>query len=458
MFIGFLILAAMSGPASTPHGAMAGSVDAPTALWLRSQAPPDRTGRLRIELSPALCGRRPRISVTSGRATRDVAVVPPTCTAEIDVPAAGVHSIKWTASDGSWDEVSEELHAGQVRLLALDDTPYLTGTVSVNRASSSDLAILFQQSGSGTSIAADVGPDGTYRVELPGAGPYSAQLRSRGLLLPGQSQDLLVRLGRNDLDWNVEGGTLSVDLQGWNRTSDVVIRVSRLGAIQHGVTSHGVRLGPEDALPLTFSGLAPATYEVSARLAGGVPIMSDTVAVSLTADAPEARLILELSRARGRVQIVDALQRPIRGARVRAAEGELAEVAPGLFSLDRVARGERLLIVAPGMVPSCKVAVPKEIADDFTVALAEGRQATLRIIGAGPMTSPPGALMWPGVDCPVSTNAFSFRALGPSPRGSVDFLVTNFPAVPVLYLGIGVPEAGIAVEVIDGDAVVRLTR
>ena len=71
----------------------------------------------------------------------------------------------------------------------------------------------------------------------PQPGAYFVQLRSQQLMVPGQGHDVAVRAGRNRHDWPIAAGTLSIDLGGWDRQSEVTVTVSRHGAIQHGIVS-----------------------------------------------------------------------------------------------------------------------------------------------------------------------------------------------------------------------------
>ena len=420
------------------------------------------TSTLAIDLEPGLCRRQPLVTLATASGTRRVNVAPPACGAVVRGLVPDTYVVRWYASDGSWGEAVEQVTAGDTHRVGLSDAPYVVGRITIGDAVPSGLAVSFGPpmssiGGTRPAVIVDVGADGTYSADLPEPGAYFVQLRSQRLMVPGQGHDIAVRAGRNSLDWPIAAGTLSIDLGGWDRASDVTVSVRRRwGARHYGITAHGIKVAPADPLPLRIPGVPPGSYDVFARQAGTPSRTSDTTVAEISADSPEARLMLTLTGQYVRLRVVDEQQQPIRGARVLTSDDPLVEIGPGLFSLEQGRRGGPMSILAPGLVPICKRAPLAGATGDMTVVLDAGRPVVLRVLGVGAMSEPPVAFIWDGVDCPVYPAGFEFRVRPGSPSGGTEFEFAHFPRQDVRYLGSGAPDGGIPIRVVDGVAVLRL--
>jgi hypothetical protein len=417
------------------------------------------TSTLEIELEPGLCGRQPLVTLATARGTQKVSAAPPVCQGVVRGLAPDSYLVRWNAPDGTWGDAVEQVIAGDTHRVRLSDRPYVVGRITIGGEVLSGLAVSFGSPVDGplrpiAPVTVDVAADGTYRADLPEPGAYFVQLRSQGLMVPGQGHHLMVRAGRNPHDWPIAVGTLSIDLGGWDRASGVTVTVSRHGAIQHGVVRHGVKIGPAETLPLIIPGVPPGTYDVVARQAGTPPMTSDVAVAEISANSPEARLMLTLAGKYVRLRVVDEQQQPVRGVRVSGEGDALVEIGPGVFSLENAWRGGRMSIRAPGLVPICKRAPLAGANADMTVVLDAGRPMILRVLGAGALRHPPDYFIWAGLDCPVS--GFEFRERPGSPSGGTDFELPHFPRDDPRYMGIGAPDEGTPIEVVDGVAVLRL--
>jgi hypothetical protein len=344
------------------------------------------TSTLAIALEPGLCRRRPRVTLATAGGKREVSVAPPACEAVVRELAPDTYIIRWSASDGSWDEAVEPVAAGATHRVRLGDAPYVVGRITIGDEVPSGLAVSFGPPIDGPlqprrPVTVDVAADGTYRADLPEPGAYFVQLRSQQLMVPGQGHHLMVRAGRNPHDWPIAVGTLSIDLGGWDRASDVTVTVRRHGKVQHGIVAHGVKIAPAEPLPLIIPGVPPGTYDVFAKQAGTPPMTSDMAVAEISADSPEARLMLTLAGQYVRLRVVDEQQQPVRGAQVFPQGDPLVEIGPGVFSLENAWRGGRMFIRAPGLVPTCKRAPTTRATGDMTVVLDAGRPVILRVLG-----------------------------------------------------------------------------
>ncbi|MFI5076635.1 MAG: hypothetical protein ACHQRO_04790 [Vicinamibacteria bacterium] len=427
-----------------------------------STAPPAATtATLTIDLEPGLCRRQPLVTLATASGMRKVSVAPPACDAVVRGLVPDTYLVRWQASDSSWGEAVERVVAGDTHRVRLSDAPYVVGRITIGDEVPSGLAVSFGPPVDGPllsrpPVTVDVAADGTYRADLPEPGAYFVQLRSQQLMVPGQGHHLAVRAGRNLHDWPIPPGTLSIDLGGWDRASEVSLLVRRQGAVQHGIVAHGVKIPPTQPLPLIIPGVPPGTYDVFARQARTPPMTSDTAVAQISADSPEARLMLTLTGQYVRLRVVDEQQQPVRGAQVLTPDERLVEIGPGLFSLENGRRGGPMHIRAPGLVPVCRWAPLTGATKDLTVVLDAGRPVLLRVLGVGAISEPPITFIWDGVDCPVYPADVEFRVRPGSPSGGTEFEMPHFPREDVRYVGMGAPKEGTPIEVVDGVAVLRL--
>jgi hypothetical protein len=147
----------------------------------------------------------------------------------------------------------------------------------------------------------------------------------------------------------------------------------------------------------SFAGLDFGTYTLTASTASGLRSREPGHA-ELTASAPKASVELFLERGAGTLRVLDAGGAPLAGASATVAGRALPERAPGVFGLDAVPVGERVVAQAPGHVASCRVLE----APDLSVPLLVPSDLLELTVRADAPWQDALLVGLPGSDCPVS--------------------------------------------------------
>ena len=276
--------------------------------------------------------------------------------------------------------------------------------------------------------------DGRYSVDFEKAGLYVARVRSRGIELLGQAREINVRDGQNYMDWVIAGGTLTIKVEGVDRTApwlgpgpDVVLRVWRTGqGLPIGSTSLVHRVDSKSAQQgIALVGLAFNDYLVSAeQVFGARTRASEAASVSITGNKTEQSISLLLKDNDAVLKVTDSSGNLMAGTRVYGSGVRPHEKAPGTFLMDGISPGIPLQVRREGFTPVCVVA-PHH---DVTVTLSLGRSVELQFPGLeAAVLQPVGHVTWQGSPCKVALDAFRFMKIGTTQDGAPRFLISNAP-------------------------------
>ena len=319
----------------------------------------------------------------------------------------------------------------------------VTGRIKLNDRPFSGQLIQFSKGASNAFAApvatALVGTDGSYVAHLPAEGDYRITLSRGQKLSMGQAKIEHFVRGLNNFDWSAIGGTLSLDLSGWDRTSDVAVTLTQLSGKPAAGTliQTNLTLGRSDKLPLILPGLALEQFRVKASqrsVDGGFRgKVSETRGFSFTADHSETSLVLNLAENRAELLIEDDARRPVTSAVVTGAN-VVPNPEPGLFSMAGVSPGARLVVSAPGFVPT-RVLAPSS--DRMTLGLERG--TTIEVELANP--SEPfllGFIRWKSNQCPVAVSTFGPQRASSSPDRGTVMVINQFPSVDQVEFSEGI--------------------
>jgi hypothetical protein len=252
----------------------------------------------------------------------------------------------------------------------------------------------------------------------------------------------LLKEGYNELNWDVEGGTIKLGIKSWDRSSYVTVDVRRVQSPASGPTSQQAvstaavtsAIDVRDELPVIIEALEFGEFVIEARqsIRGGIPRVSTPVTVNLTPDRPTAEVELELFAYESAIRLVDGSWQPVVGAQVRTVEGAIREAEPGVFAMtgQNGNPGTEVQIRAPGYTSTCKAAPPNGVS--ATVSLRIGQPAVLRYLGRDDFSRPVGEILPPGSDCWVPLKDFVHSLSKVSPT-QVDVTIQNWPGGSVRY-------------------------
>jgi hypothetical protein len=273
--------------------------------------------------------------------------------------------------------------------------------------------------------------NGFYELSLPAPGRYDVWFERDGIAMLGNEREVTLSAGANDIDFDLQGATLKLQLKEWTRRAAVEISVKHVWMPKPGKVGNTLRVLPTDALPIVFHGLSYGRYAVQAREHVATDQAGNRAAgatVTLVEAQPETEVELVLTDTVGTVRVFDPVGVPVVDALVKAGEDRLIQTAPGMFSLGNVVPSTTVLVTAAGFTPVLRL-VPNE--SPFDVVLTRGKPVRLRFVGGSPPIAK-GSLTWPGTDTPVPLHLFTVTR---SSGGSGDFIVHDFPAVPgVIYI------------------------
>jgi hypothetical protein len=306
--------------------------------------------------------------------------------------------------------------------------------------------------------------DGTFegRVQAPGA--YVASIQTGSVAGIGVSREIVLKEGYNELNWDIEAGSLKVSLTNWDRSSPVTLTLRRVVDTKTPMTPRPgttvevtSRIAVKDELPVTISALEIADYVVAARqsIRGGLARVSSPVTVSLTSAQLADEVELALFAYESVIRVIDGGGRPVNGAQVRTVEGPVRELEPGVFPItgQHGNPGTPIQIKASGYMSMCRSAPPTEVA--ATVIMSAGSPAVLRYLGRDDVNQPVGEVMPPGSDCWVALTEFAHSVVKVGAT-QLDVTVQNWPGGAVPFrLSPRFPATTVSVGS-DGIAVVQL--
>jgi hypothetical protein len=82
--------------------------------------------------------------------------------------------------------------------------------------------------GEGQAIVVPVQADGSFEVRLPGPGEYLTRIHTTPIPLVGVGRSFVAKEGYNWFEWLIEGGSLTLDIENWDRSSRIEFQLKRL--------------------------------------------------------------------------------------------------------------------------------------------------------------------------------------------------------------------------------------
>lgn len=342
----------------------------------------------------------------------------------------------------------------------------VSGRVTLNDKPFSGKEIQFLRQGAPAINAARVEIDGggSYTVDLPEPGEYRVNLFEGRMAIPGRRSVVSVMEAYTIFDWKLQGGDLTVRLEGWQRQQSIRVQVlltpeSEDPGIGQVNTSRIVSV--HDDNPFVIPAVPAGQLKVWATSAGNDEpyLTSAQETLTLSKDRPDDEVVLHLRDGGLTVRLFDGLGTPVSGAHlsstVRADRpSQAVEVESGVYRLERTIPGFSFYIRAPALVPICRV-VPG--GREMEAVVAAGRAVQIRF--SRPVRGqPPGEVAGlAGSECPVPLSLFDGNGLGGSPDGTWDRLVLrNFPSVgspAFIWRSTGERQP----MVVDSDGVIRIT-
>ena len=284
--------------------------------------------------------------------------------------------------------------------------------------------------------------DGAFEARARMAGPYVLRLVSAPVAGLSVTREVSLKEGYNELNWDVEGGTIKLSIKNWDRSSQVTVDLHRAKSASIGPTSEQAvsmssvtsAIGVGENLPVNIAALELSDYVIEARqiLRDGTRRVSTPVSVSLTPARLTADVELELVTYESVIKLINDSGQPVSGAQVRTVEGSIAEIEPGVFSISgqRGNPGIAVQIKAAGYTPVCKTAPANGVST--TISLRVGQPAVLRYLGRDDFTRPVGQVMPAGSDCWVTLGDFVHSLTKVSPT-LVNATIQNWPGGSVPY-------------------------
>jgi hypothetical protein len=251
--------------------------------------------------------------------------------------------------------------------------------------------------------------------------------------LVGQSQELEAPAGQSFADWSLEGGTLTVHVHGWDGVNPLSVMAQPFVQTAQGRTGAQAILRHGDSLPAVLTGLPPGEYVVDVReQTGGEPGRLGGAIAVLESGRAGTEVVVDLRRQDRWLSVALPDGTPAGGASVLVGgQRPLPALGPGVFSLENIAAGESLTILAPGMSPVCRWALPT---DHLVVTLERGVAARVRFAGRSGVRYPVGLIVPPGSQCRVPLRTLPHQLLAVGPDETVEFLIGGLPNGPHTYV------------------------
>ena len=273
---------------------------------------------------------------------------------------------------------------------------------------------------------------GGFSFWLPEAGTYLVNLRIGNMIVLGHQRSFTAQEGFNQLDWDIDGALVRVNVADWDKSAPLSLELRRSGATTIGEpTATEWRLDAATAtLPFVVPGLAGGSYRIQAWLRdrGRVPPMvSDVVRFEIRDGDVVRDLELALQPLLARVTLRDESSAPISGAVVGTRHGPMRETERGVYVAGDlpVGSGSEIDISASGFSPICRV-----LPTGGTLAAVMRRGATrvVEFVGEPELPRPVGSIFWPDSDCGVPLSQFSWTLVGRDRDARmVRFEIQSFP-------------------------------
>lgn len=414
-------------------------------------------GAIDVSADAGVCSQTSelRVSATSERPARDdrittrrvMAVMTHggNCQRRVSGLRQGSYDVEFRNEDGpyAWGTVAVKPQS-HVAVHVTSPEISLSGRVTLNDKPASNLTVEVRSFSSNaptpspTPVTATVDVDGSYRAVLDRPGDYSLRLRTGQFGLLGQERRVTVHDGLNVYNWDVRGGSVTIQVTGWDRATPLSLMVLRLSP-DPGVLMQTHRIAPDEGDQIQIDGLAFGQYWVEARQyetpvqQGRPERVSPRTTIVLSEDNPTASVVLPLIENRAELELVDGAGQVVPGAAVSGGRPGLREVEPGIISLKGVPPGSELHIDAKGFAPSC-VSAPRD--GRLKVVLRDGRSLAVEFVSAEALYSPTGAVIPEGSTCPLRLTELRYSRVDTGSEGRSRFFFVNFPNVRrAVFLG-----------------------
>jgi hypothetical protein len=234
-----------------------------------------------------------------------------------------------------------------------------TGSVTINGRVAEGVSVVFHKvgKGSGESGHAQTSVDGAFTVKVSdGPGAYSVRFYKQGFLLVGH--DAIADIGPDGgpLRFDLSGPSLMVEVDGWTGTTPLDIVLTYLPVSATSLVRYRHQLRSRQELPVRLDAVAAGTYGISASQevdGENATLVSEVVDfVAESGQQAPVHIVLGLAHRSGRVAIVTQSGQPVDRASVRSRTTVLADLGSSVFDSSPVPPGERLHVVAPGLVRS----------------------------------------------------------------------------------------------------------
>jgi hypothetical protein len=404
----------------------------------------ENVGAVQVEATGQVCREAASLRITRvdakssaiGTVTtrRDVAriALDGTCSHTIGGLVPGRYEASYNGSSGTVGAGVFAIERGALAsVIVASPTARVFGRVFINGAAGEDVTVtLVRASGEldnqGTQTVSDA--QGFYEMTLAKPGAFQVSFKKDGIDLLGAERSARITAGDNQIDWQIRSGRLNIAVNGWDRSSPLMVTVKRLNMTEPGQTGVALRILPTDKMPVVVDGLGFEEYLIEARQhdsASSSPDKAGSASTRIENDKREASVYIELKSTERLLSIVDPEGSPVVAATVLVAMGEpLRETSPGDYSLADVAPGVHLTILARGFPPVCRAAP----ASPLRIQLDQGIAVRLRFSGRSDVYDrPPGQLLWAGAECPVPLSRFDYSAVAATSAGVAEFVVKAFP-------------------------------
>lgn len=307
---------------------------------------------------------------------------------------------------------------------------------------------------------APVEPDGTYSVSFAEPGRYRARVAASNVVLLGHERTLELLEPHTVVDWDLEGGTLIVEIENWDRASNVEVQLRRTSPAEREVGNTWISVGQSDEVPIRVEGLGYDAYVVDGRQAhpDGDTRVAYPETVTLSAGRTSATVRLRLDANERVITVRDEFGAVIEGAEIAIGGNRtVPPLDPGVFRLtgNHLTMGSTFAVRATGFTSTCRQVAGGSRLD---VVLERGVPVAVDFLTDQALPDTPGRIVWPGAECAVSLRSFE-RKLIARGKGRMTYLFPHFPSAPVLNFFASAFEGPVdaqAVRVVDGRLQVKL--
>ena len=339
-------------------------------------------------------------------------------------------------------------------------TVTLTGKVTLGGVVPPGMGVAALRPGA-PDVVATVDKAGMFELRLPDVGDYVLAFRP----LPHftvLSRHVKVETGTNRVTVRVPNTSVRVALK-WpdGHAAEPVVQL-HVYAVDGPLIAEryaAILLSNGQTGPTNLRGLPPGRYLVAADTPSGFVTESAKTATLEIGRAVDVSIVMR--EVHGLLEVLDAHNAPLRGARATSAAMALKAVGAGRLELSRVSVGTPLIISAPGHTPQCRIVNANDLSS-MRVQMQPGAETVTLILTNAAHGAAGSLLGLPGSQCAVPLAAFKPNShvdgssttvrLEKLPRGTYTYLSLDGRRTPVT-----VPSARTQpVAAVDSDCVLSL--